>query len=116
MTMKPITLEILLYYYSRNKDYANGSFSSAARESIEFLLEHSLLSKIEEGKHTWQGGTPIYSVTPRGRAYVRGLLQIPFPAYRWVMPAISEIDVSSDAQKAIGGFKLFDPRIPSVEE
>ncbi len=92
--MRPLDIEILLYYYTRCDDYRWHDWAEAPEltrtirgfASADFpggpLL--SLLTDAERGdfnRHT------AYGITKRGEAYVEALMAVPLPIQVWVMPA-----------------------------
>jgi hypothetical protein len=75
--MTPLHLEILLWYHCRANEYDfNGNPTRI--EYAEHLLADGVLAAGDSN--------PKYSITPRGRAFIEHILQLPFPKQQWVMP------------------------------
>lgn len=75
--MTALHLEILLWYYCCADEYGfEGNLTRT--EYADHLVSDGVLAAGD--------GHPKYSITPRGRAFIEHILQLPFPKQQWVMP------------------------------
>lgn len=81
--MTPLDLEIILYYNSRLTDYRDGDLSSpAVVSSVKMLLETGILIQATERDLL------KYTISEKGRFYVRALCAVPLPVATWTIPTV----------------------------
>lgn len=75
--LTPLHLEILLWYYTRGKDY-EFEVHPIRIEYAGHLVADGILAE--------SSGEQKYAITPRGRAWIEHILTLPWPIQKWQMP------------------------------
>lgn len=84
--MTPLQVEILLWYHARACDYRDGDFTApAVREAIDHFRDRT--DTLKENPHTNEPGIyQTYRLTDRGEAFIKAILELPYPVCRWEVP------------------------------
>jgi hypothetical protein len=81
MIKTPSNLEFLLHCYYSPEPHDRVK-APAIEEARSYLLEQEMIQTTTSNF--------VYNVTPRGEAYIKYILEVPFPERCWVMPAAAE--------------------------
>lgn len=78
-TITPLTIEIMLWYYSRATEYGerDANFNApAVQDTIQFLKDSGMLENSVSA-------TPVYRITEKGRCWIDALTSVQFPGRHW---------------------------------
>jgi hypothetical protein len=94
--VSPVKLEVILHsHYSPEclAEIADNKQSPAIEDAIRFWIKHDMLVLMKEddcengdGELYWN----VYTTTEKGRAYIEGLCQMPFPVPSWSIPRLAQ--------------------------
>lgn len=88
-----VFLSVMVHYYFMNGEYwerhmcgtiqhESDKMSQSVSDALDFACKQGLLYT-PTGIHNAKS---YYDITNKGRAYVEGLLTVPFPVQEWVIP------------------------------
>ncbi len=81
MTITPLQLEVLQWYYTRGGDHPNLTLTDTWSEQVQRLVYHGLLEK--SGPKTV---VPELFLTEKGKYWFEYILSVPFPVTTFSIP------------------------------
>jgi hypothetical protein len=77
MIENPLNLSVLLHCYYSPEPHPRIN-SPAVQDALNYLLRTNMISGGDNDN--------IFHTTPRGEAYIKYLMALPFPEQHWIMP------------------------------
>jgi hypothetical protein len=82
MSHSPLEIEVVLHYYHSPEPHPRVN-APAVKEAIQRFVNDGILSAAE--------GPALLKVTDRGNAWVRMIVETPYPEGAWIDPRTREI-------------------------
>lgn len=86
----PLAIQIMIHYHCYPTQFRDGDFSApAVNDWLGRLVADDMLEVERSDIGPPSRTLRAYSITERGRVYIQGLCNLPFPEQRWVMPGVA---------------------------
>jgi hypothetical protein len=72
----PLNLEVLMHFHCSNERFPRDT--PAIGDAISYLIQTEMIDSSKVGVHC---------VTDKGHAYIKHILNVPFPKKTWVIPS-----------------------------